>query len=74
MSEPVILSSVEGAIGYITINRPEKLNALDLATIEAMDDALSTLEADAAVRVIIFTGPGKAFVARGVIAVLHARQ
>lgn len=74
MSEPVILSSVEGAIGYITINRPEKLNALDLATIEAMDDALSTLEADAAVRVIIFTGAGKAFVAGGDIADLNSRQ
>ena len=74
MSEPAILSSVEGAIGYITINRPKKLNALDLATIEAMDDALSGLEADAAVRVIIFTGAGKAFVAGGDIADLNSRQ
>jgi enoyl-CoA hydratase len=74
MSEAVILSGVEGAIGYITINRPEKLNALDLATIEAMEAALTRHEADSAVRVIIFTGAGKAFVAGGDIADLNSRQ
>ena len=74
MSEAVILSGVEGAIGYITINRPEKLNALDLATIEAMEAALTRHEADSAVRVIIFTGVGKAFVAGGDIADLNLRQ
>jgi enoyl-CoA hydratase len=74
MSEPAILSSVEGAIGFITINRPEKLNALDLATLEAMEEALAKLEADSAVRVIIFTGAGKAFVAGGDIADLNSRQ
>ncbi len=74
MSEANILSNVEGAIGFITINRPNKLNALDLATIEAMDAALTELEADAAVRVIIFTGAGKAFVAGGDIADLNSRH
>jgi enoyl-CoA hydratase len=74
MSEAVILSGVEGAIGYITINRPEKLNALDRATIEAMEAALTRHEADSAVRVIIFTGAGKAFVAGGDIADLNSRQ
>ena len=36
MSEAAVLSEREGAIGIITVNRPDKLNALDLATIEAM--------------------------------------
>jgi enoyl-CoA hydratase len=74
MSEPAALSDVEGAIGVITINRPDKLNALDLATIEAMQAALSAMEANPAVRVIIFTGAGKAFIAGGDIADLNSRR
>ena len=74
MSEQAVLSTIEGAIGIITINRPDKLTALDLATIEAMDSALTRLEDDPAVRVIIFTGAGKAFVAGGDIADLNSRQ
>ena len=74
MSEPAILSETDGATGIITINRPEILNALDLATIEAMDSALADMEADPAVRVIIFTGAGKAFVAGGDIADLNSRH
>lgn len=74
MSEPAILSETDGATGIITINRPEKLNALDLATIEALQSALADMEADPAVRVIIFTGAGKAFVAGGDIADLNSRR
>ena len=74
MSEPAVLSDVEGATGTITVNRPDKLNALDLATIDAMDRALADMEADERVRVIIFTGAGKAFVAGGDIADLNSRQ
>lgn len=74
MTEPEILSTIEGAIGILTVNRPEKLNALNLATIEAMECALTRLEDDPAVRVIIFTGAGKAFVAGGDIADLNSRQ
>ena len=73
MSEPAVLSDVEGATGTITVNRPDKLNALDLATIDAMDRALADMEADERVRVIIFTGAGKAFVAGGDIADRNSR-
>ena len=74
MSEPAILSDVEGAIGIITVNRPEKLNALDLATIGAMETALADMAANPEVRVIIFTGAGKAFIAGGDIADLNSRE
>jgi len=74
MFEPAVLSEVEGATGIITVNRPEKLNALDLATIDALQAALAEMEANAEVRVIIFTGAGKAFVAGGDIADLNSRQ
>ncbi|SVE54180.1 uncharacterized protein METZ01_LOCUS507034, partial [marine metagenome] len=74
MSEPVILSDVEGAIGIITVNRPERLNALDLATIGEMETALGDMAANPEVRVIIFTGAGKAFIAGGDIADLNSRE
>lgn len=48
----------------ITINRPEKLNALNKSTIEELHNALTILKDDSDVRVIIITGAGqKAFVA-----------
>ena len=73
MSEPTILTDVEGAIGIITVNRPERLNALDLATIGQMETALGDMAEDPEVRVIIFTGAGKAFIAGGDIADLNSR-
>ena len=74
MSEPAILTDVEGAIGIITVNRPEKLNSLDLATICEMEAALGDMAENPEVRVIIFTGAGKAFIAGGDIADLNSRE
>jgi enoyl-CoA hydratase len=51
-------------IAYITINRPDKLNALNMAVMEELRAAFSSVKDDAAVRVVILTGTGeKAFVA-----------
>lgn len=59
-----ILSKTENNIGYITINRPDKLNALNKSTIEELSDAFKKGDADPNVRVMILTGSGeKAFVA-----------
>ena len=59
-----ILVAIENGIGQITINRPSKLNALNMATIQELHNAFESLENDTAVRVIIITGEGeKAFVA-----------
>lgn len=59
-----ILVAVENGIGQITINRPSKLNALNVATIQELHDAFETLENNEEVRVILITGEGeKAFVA-----------
>lgn len=59
-----ILLSTENKVGTITINRPTKLNALNKATISELHNALTLLELNVDVRVIIITGNGeKAFVA-----------
>jgi enoyl-CoA hydratase len=51
-------------VATLTIDRPTKLNALDRATIEELDDAVKGLLADAAVGGVLITGSGsKAFVA-----------
>ena len=57
-----ILVAVENGIGQITINRPSKLNALNVATIQELHDAFEALENNEAVRAILITGEGeKAF-------------
>lgn len=75
MSEEIILSEVQGAVGTITINRPKTLNALNGDVLDALEAALTDMEKNDAVRVIVFTGAGdKAFVAGGDIADLNSRQ
>ncbi|GAB4177003.1 MAG: enoyl-CoA hydratase-related protein [Wenzhouxiangellaceae bacterium] len=51
-------------LAVVTIQRPEKLNALNRATIAALAEAFHTLDADPAIRAIVIHGSGgKAFVA-----------
>lgn len=64
-----ILVSEKDAIATIIINRPNKLNALNKATIQELHKAFTEAEADQDIRVIIVTGSGeKAFVAGADIA------
>lgn len=59
-----ILIASENGIGQITINRPSKLNALNVATIKELHDGLEDLNNNPEIKVIIITGEGeKAFVA-----------
>ncbi|MDF2956076.1 MAG: Enoyl-CoA hydratase/carnithine racemase [Candidatus Alkanophagales archaeon MCA70_species_2] len=48
-------------IAVITLNRPEKLNALSIKMTEELDDALSHAETDTDVRAVVLTGAGRAF-------------
>ena len=57
---------VRDGIAYVTLNRPDVLNALDLAMLNALDDAWHRIEDDPSVRVAILTGAGdRAFSAGG---------
>jgi enoyl-CoA hydratase len=59
-----VIVETTGALGRITVNRPQALNALNARTIEELTDAVTALSDDPAVRVIVLTGAGdKAFVA-----------
>lgn len=72
MATETLLFEVADGTGLITINRPEKMNALDYATIDKMSGLLDAVEADPAVRVLIVTGAGdKAFCAGADIDEFH---
>jgi enoyl-CoA hydratase len=62
--DALILTEIRNQIAFLTINRPQQLNALNKDTIEALHNALAAADTDPAVGVIILTGSGeKAFVA-----------
>ncbi|MCY6380146.1 enoyl-CoA hydratase-related protein [Hoeflea prorocentri] len=48
----------EGGVARITIDRPDRMNAVDLPTEEAMEAAWSRIEADSSVRCVVLTGSG----------------
>jgi enoyl-CoA hydratase len=59
-----ILLEMDGPIAVLTINRPDKRNAINNQTVEELDEALSRIEKNPDIRVLILTGAGeKAFVA-----------
>ena len=64
-----ILTEIKNEVLVITINRPDKLNALNKQTIEELHEILVDAENDKAIRALIITGSGtKAFVAGADIA------
>lgn len=66
-----VLCEREGHLAIVTVNRPQKLNALDAQTIGELDCCIVGLERDDAVGAIVITGAGeKAFVAGADISVL----
>ncbi len=72
MADALISIMDDAAVRTVTVNRPDKLNALNRATLEALDTAFSEAAADPAVRVVVLTGAGpKAFVAGADIAEMN---
>src|SRR5207248_10894824 len=59
--EQHISVEVEGAIGWIRFNRPEKMNAIGALTRQQLGEAIKQAERDDAVRVVVLTGSGRAF-------------
>jgi enoyl-CoA hydratase len=67
----VKLDREDDGVAIITVNRPDKLNALNADTIQALGGVLGEVHDDAAIRAVVLTGAGeKAFVAGADIAEL----
>ncbi|MCA9028140.1 MAG: enoyl-CoA hydratase [Planctomycetaceae bacterium] len=63
MAEPTVLYDVSQGIATITLNRPERLNALNSQLEAELFDAFQAADRDDEVRVIILTGAGRGFCA-----------
>ncbi len=61
MTDEVLLVEKTEDVAVLTLNRPEKLNALSGDLRGAMHDAIADVKADDAVRAVIFTGAGRGF-------------
>jgi 2-(1,2-epoxy-1,2-dihydrophenyl)acetyl-CoA isomerase len=66
-----VLVEMAGGIGTLTLNRPEKLNAFDVAACRDLIDALRMLAEADGVRVIVVTGAGRGFCAGADLAALQ---
>jgi enoyl-CoA hydratase/carnithine racemase len=56
-----VISTIEGPIAWVKLNRPERLNAMNRQLVDGLSEALAAAEADEGVRVIILHGEGRAF-------------
>lgn len=63
ISQPVLISDSRGPVRILTMNRPDKLNALNTELTAAICDALLEADRDDNVRAIVLTGSGRAFCA-----------
>lgn len=60
---PEVLVEVEGTIGIVTLNRPQALNALSIAVMDAVIEALGGFDRDTSIHAIVLAGLPKAFAA-----------
>ena len=74
MNDTVIMTKEDG-VAVLTLNRPDKLNALNSELLEALESCMQDIQADAATRVVVITGSGaKAFAAGADISELHQQD
>lgn len=63
MADPILTRHDAGNVATLTLNAPDKLNALSDAMLAALKDAFAALETDRSIRAVILKGAGKAFCA-----------
>jgi len=61
---PVLTEKI-GAVAVVTLNRPDKLNAIDMPLRLALADVIEAADRDTSVRAVVLTGAGKAFCSGG---------
>ncbi len=62
-ADEVILDTPTEGVRRITLNRPDKLNAMNVALVQGLHDVLDELAADRSARVVVLTGEGRGFCA-----------
>lgn len=65
MAEHLVTFEQDGAVGIVTLRRPEKFNALDIPMLRALEAALDDAELAEGVRAVLVRGEGKGFCAGG---------
>lgn len=71
MSAPHVLAEIENGIGWLTLNRPEQLNALSMEMRDLLIEHSAKFEKDPAVRCVVIKGAGTHFMAGGDIKGFH---
>ena len=64
MYENILFEKKDG-VAYLTLNRPDRLNALNSAVLKELDDALAAIDGDAEIRVLVVRGAGEKALAAG---------
>jgi 2-(1,2-epoxy-1,2-dihydrophenyl)acetyl-CoA isomerase len=59
--EQHVTVETDGGVGWIRLNRPEKMNAIGALTRQQLGEAIKQAERDEAIRVLVLTGTGRAF-------------
>jgi len=72
--EASVLSSQQGMVVTLTLNRPALLNALDSEMAEVLRDAIKTVASNASARVLVLRGNGRSFCGGGDVAAMHAHR
>jgi enoyl-CoA hydratase len=71
---PRVLIRTEGALGRLTLNRPEAINALDLGMIQQLAEALEAWRTDTDVQIVLIDGEGeRGMCAGGDVRALHSQ-
>src|SRR6266542_5296941 len=63
VSEPFVVSSREGGVVRLTLNRPQRFNPLSLEMIAAIEKELDSIARDSSVRVVVLAALGRGFCA-----------
>ncbi len=63
---PIVEVEIAGAVGVVTLNRPEAMNALSIALRRAFAEEIARLDGDPSVRAIVVTGAGERAFSAGV--------
>ncbi|EIM74567.1 methylglutaconyl-CoA hydratase [Nitritalea halalkaliphila LW7] len=74
MKDAIVQVEIRDRIGFITLNRPEKRNALNAEMVQAIDQALTLCEEEAEAKVIVLRAAGKAFCSGADLASLQQMQ